>query len=115
MATYPSQRFANGTPWANLFTDPGLTRPATITDVTGKPIPQNRLVASGGSWPVFTYAGSGPLYYRLPDGNVDHLLPSATYTATAISGSRGGANAAVLANLLQALAAQGIVIDNTTA
>jgi hypothetical protein len=115
MSTYPNQRYANGQSYAVLYIDQNLTRKAALTDATGKPIAASQISANGNEWPLFNYAGSGPLYFRAVDGTVDHLLPTATYSPTAISGSRGAATAAVLTSLLAALASQGVIVDNTTA
>lgn len=114
MATYPNNRAALGQ-FAVLFTDAKLTQKAAIFDLSGKPLPGSQIIAQNGLWQEFTFAGSGALYYRAPDGSIDHLLPAATYAATVITGSRGGATVAVLTSVLAALAAQGVITDNTTA
>jgi hypothetical protein len=113
--TYPLNRQPVGEISAlAVFADSGLTVPATVTDTSGNVYPDGHVpLGPDGQWPLFQSAAS-VLYTPAPDGVITTLYPTINpANPPAITGSRG-ANAA-LANLLMALAAGGIIVDNTTA
>lgn len=116
MATYtyaPAGQF--GATGYFLFTDKGLTNPATLLDANGNPLPANQIGLNGdGTWPVFQSTAS-PLWFLDEEGTKVQINPGLAYgNPQAVTGSRGTATAATLESLIQALIGAGVPITDQT-
>lgn len=94
-----------------VFLDLACTQLAAINSATGAALPKSIAPVQGQRVQPFQSAAS-ILYIRDSTGQTIPLYPSVNRTVPTVSGSKG-ANAA-LTSLIQALAAEGIIVDTTT-
>lgn len=93
------------------FSDPTCRSKAAVFDLFGHPLPGSQVSAPGGVISQFLSAAT-VLYARDTAGQVETLYPHVAATQPIVTGSKG-ANAA-LTSLVQALAAVGLIVDQTT-
>lgn len=94
-----------------VFSDPACRTKAAVFDLFGHPLPGSQVQAPGGVVTQFQ-ASATVLYARDTAGQVEALYPHPAATQPTVTGSKG-ANAA-LTSLVQALAALGLIVDQTT-
>jgi hypothetical protein len=94
-----------------VYTDPRCTVKAPVFDTSGRPIPASQITVTGKQIPQFQSTAT-VLYARDTAGIVETLYPHPFASSPAVTGAKGG-NAA-LTSLIAALAAQGIITDQTS-
>jgi hypothetical protein len=115
VSLFPSERsWPSRTSSVVVFTDPACRVPASISAPGGGPLPGSKVdIGPDGRIPLFQGPpGATALYCRDANGIVVALYPHPSASATAVTGSKGGNSA--LASLIAALAAEGLIIDQTT-
>jgi hypothetical protein len=115
VSLFPAERFWPArTSSITVFTDPACRVLAQVVTQAGAALPGSKVnIGPDERIPLFQGPpGATVLYCRDANGNILALYPHAPASATAVTGSKGG-NAA-LASLISALAAEGLVIDQTT-
>lgn len=93
------------------YVDPACRVKASLFDLNGHPLPGAQATVVGGVIQPFQAAPS-VLYARDTAGQIEALYAHAAATKPTVTGAKG-ANAA-LTSLVQALAALGLIVDQTT-
>lgn len=94
-----------------VYADPACQVKASLFDLNGHPLPGSQATVVGGLIQPFQSTLT-VLYARDMAGQIEALYPHAAATKPTVTGSKG-ANAA-LTSLVQALAAVGLIVDQTT-
>lgn len=94
-----------------VYSDPNCTQRAAVYNMKGQPLPGSQVTSTGRQYQQFQCTAT-VLYTRDLSGYVETIYPHPFASSPVVTGSKGS-NAA-LTSLIAALAAQGLITDQTT-